>query len=121
LWSAQTCLESFKKLAKNAFRRHAGADLPLIGWIVAYWMDSFYRTPDLEAQLQKAFQPKTEERLLFGDDFSGPFAASKQRSRALKVAVSATTTINPEAYLITNYNRKKNTDGMYINLCIVIS
>jgi hypothetical protein len=62
--------------------------MPIIGWIVAFWKDSFYRTTDIEAQLQRAFQHKAEERLLFGDDFTLPFSAPKNRSRALKVAVS---------------------------------
>jgi hypothetical protein len=114
-WSAEMCLRKFKRLAKKAFKWHAGADLPVIGRVVAYFRDSFYRTEDLETQLKEAFKRNSEGRKLFGEDFSGYFATASVHRRTLKIAVSATSSMTNEAFVLTNYNRRIKGDGKLSN------
>jgi len=87
-WSVSECLEHFKGLCSEAFTARPLKTLALVSH------KSYYKSTPLEAALQKAFGTDT---LLFG-------GASCREKRQIKVAVTATSAIENQPVVITNYN-----------------
>ncbi|KAF2267002.1 hypothetical protein CC78DRAFT_577537 [Lojkania enalia] len=104
LWSASKTCATFKKLAKESFKRHNGSSLPIFSWLITYFNDSMYRTDAIEEQLKTAFGDASPPTL-FGNCGWKEASRSGDQQRALKVAVTTTACMTNEAFILANYNR----------------
>lgn len=90
-WSVSGCLDHFKRLCCEAFTARPLKKLALVSH------KSYYKSTPLEAALQGAFGSNA---LLFG-------GASGRETGQIKVAVTATSAVENQPVVITNYNSAK--------------
>ncbi|KAI0974552.1 hypothetical protein F4678DRAFT_458515 [Xylaria arbuscula] len=98
-WSVSECMETFKRLSKEAFTPHRSP--PALQGIATVFSHGKYRTNTLEEAFKKTFS----EKILFGD----PSSPEGVRTKAAVV----TTTLRGRVTLLSNYNRKTSETQLY--------
>jgi hypothetical protein len=111
LWSADKCLDAFKSLAKESFSPRLANYIPVVGHLCAsLFMDSKYDEGALEKALKDAFHPQdTARRFLINEPYQGAMADGSHCGpcmRDLKVGVTAVNVLTNNTSLMTNFNRK---------------
>ncbi|KAF6818372.1 hypothetical protein CMUS01_11936 [Colletotrichum musicola] len=94
-WSVDECINNFKEICSKAFTKRELVSIPILDILANLNHGSMYKTKPFEAILQQMFQA---DRPLFG-------GADDQSETHTKVAVTATTSIEQQPVILTNYNR----------------
>lgn len=95
-WSVQATREKFKDLCKEAFTPREMKSVPVFGMISSLYHGSLYKTQPFAKALRRYFSDQPF------------FGVSTHRSRhnvSLKVAVTATTSMEHQSVVFANYNR----------------
>ncbi|KAI1842756.1 hypothetical protein JX266_011077 [Neoarthrinium moseri] len=95
-WSLQAATAKFKDLCREAFTPREMKSVPVFGMLSSLYHGSLYKTQPFEKALKRYFSDQPF------------FGGSVHRSRhniSLKVAVTATTSIEQQPVLFANYNR----------------
>ncbi|KAL4744534.1 hypothetical protein BDW72DRAFT_199493 [Aspergillus terricola var. indicus] len=112
LWSAQRCIEAFKRLSKDSFEPLLFTKIPVLGYLVSMGWGSYYGASAIEETLRNTFSPtNTKHRFLFSEPYKGARDGSETTMRDLKVGVTAVNVIDNHTTLMTNYNRKLQNEG----------
>ncbi|KAF3401154.1 hypothetical protein DPV78_005072 [Talaromyces pinophilus] len=109
-WSAHKCVDKFKALAKNSFRKLLISSIPLVGYL-ALWTDSYYDKSAIEKELKRTISaPDGRPRFLLDELYAPHQQTSTCNStpsvRDIKLGVTTVNAITYDTKLITNYNRK---------------
>lgn len=94
-WTVQATMDKFKDMCKEAFTPREMQHVPVIGLISNLYHGSLYKTQPFEKALKRYFSDQ-------------PFFGVSTRSRqnvSLKVAVTATTSMEHQPVVFANYNR----------------
>lgn len=100
-WTVEECISHFERVCKKAFTRRAGANIPVVCWVVDNYHHWKYETGPLEEALMGSY---SEDQYLFGG--RRPFSAGVPSVQVnSKVAVTTTSAATGNTVLLTNYNR----------------
>lgn len=108
-WTVEECISHFERLCEKAFTRRAGANIPLVRWVVDNYNHSKYETGPLEDSLMGSY---SEDQYLFGG--RRPLSAGIPSVQVnIKVAVTTTNAATGNTVLLTNYNRASTHVGRF--------
>lgn len=115
LWSAHKCVDEFKTLTKNSFRKLLVSSIPLVGQL-ALWTDSYYDKSVFERALKRTCPaPDGRPRFLLDEPYTSHQRTSTYNStpsvRDIKLGVTTVNAMTLATTLITNYNRKTSNGG----------
>ncbi|KAL5000028.1 hypothetical protein BDV10DRAFT_183901 [Aspergillus recurvatus] len=103
LWSAQRCIEAFKRLSKDSFEPLLFTKIPVLGYLVSMGWGSYYGASAIEKALRNTFSPK--HRFLFSEPYKGARddPGSETTMRDLKVGVTAVNVIDNHDKTVSIY------------------
>jgi hypothetical protein len=93
-WPVSVAIKKFKSLWRDAFIPREMSNMPLIGAFSSLYHGSLYKTRPLEKTLKINFPDEPF------------FGGARSHEMPIKVAVTATTSMQQEAVVFANYNRQ---------------